>query len=166
MGFWKSDVGATTIDFVVISASIIGLGLAGSSLVSSGVQNVGTDVATSLPSALSVVSTSFGTGTGSYAFVARTGDYDYDLALLRTYDDSTLQDVWDVYWANTNIEQILRDNAQNPEWHYDTMAEFVDSYAAGHQAMAERGLPITTDVPTVQEMDELYTELYGNFNDY
>jgi Flp pilus assembly pilin Flp len=44
MNFAKSESGAVTVDWVVLTAALVGLGLAVMALVSSGVENLGTDI--------------------------------------------------------------------------------------------------------------------------
>ena len=48
MTFAKSESGAVTVDWVVLTAALVGLGLAVMAVVSSGVENLGTDIRTSL----------------------------------------------------------------------------------------------------------------------
>ena len=46
--FLKSESGAVTVDWVVLTAALVGLGLAVMAVVSSGVENLGTDITNSL----------------------------------------------------------------------------------------------------------------------
>jgi Flp pilus assembly pilin Flp len=46
--FAKSESGAVTVDWVVLTAALVGLGLAVMAVVSAGVENLGTDIANSL----------------------------------------------------------------------------------------------------------------------
>jgi len=46
--FAKSESGAVTVDWVVLTAAIVGLGLAVMAVVSSGVENLSTDIESSL----------------------------------------------------------------------------------------------------------------------
>ena len=46
--FAKSESGAVTVDWVVLTAAIVGLGLAVMAVVSSGVENLSEDIETSL----------------------------------------------------------------------------------------------------------------------
>jgi Flp pilus assembly pilin Flp len=48
--FAKSESGAVTVDWVVLTAALVGLGLAVMAVVSSGVENLGTDIRNSLAS--------------------------------------------------------------------------------------------------------------------
>ncbi|MGP1359059.1 pilus assembly protein [Roseicyclus sp.] len=48
--FAKSESGAVTVDWVVLTAAIVGLGLAVMAVVSSGVQNLSGDINTQLQS--------------------------------------------------------------------------------------------------------------------
>lgn len=51
MGFWADDVGAVTVDWVVLTAAVAGLGLASVAAVRSGVGALGQDIETSLSQA-------------------------------------------------------------------------------------------------------------------
>jgi Flp pilus assembly pilin Flp len=46
--FAKSESGAVTVDWVVLTAAIVGLGIAVMAVVSQGVENLGTDIRDSL----------------------------------------------------------------------------------------------------------------------
>jgi Flp pilus assembly pilin Flp len=46
--FAQSESGAVTVDWVVLTAALVGLGLAVMAVVSSGVENLGTDITNSL----------------------------------------------------------------------------------------------------------------------
>jgi Flp pilus assembly pilin Flp len=46
--FAKSESGAVTVDWVVLTAALVGLGLAVMAVVSSGVENLGNDIRNSL----------------------------------------------------------------------------------------------------------------------
>jgi len=46
--FVKSESGAVTVDWLVLTAALVGLGLAVMALVSSGVENLGTDIRNAL----------------------------------------------------------------------------------------------------------------------
>ena len=48
MTFAKSESGAVTVDWVVLTAALVGLGLTVMAVVSSGVENLGTDIRNSL----------------------------------------------------------------------------------------------------------------------
>ena len=48
MTFAKSESGAVTVDWVALTAALVGLGLAVMAVVSSGVENLGTDIRNSL----------------------------------------------------------------------------------------------------------------------
>lgn len=58
MTFLTSEEGAVTVDWVVLTAGLVGLGLAVMTVVSSGVQDLSTDIDEELST--SVISTSFG----------------------------------------------------------------------------------------------------------
>ena len=54
--FWQDDRGAVTVDWVVLTGGLVGLGLAAMSVVSGGVQNNATDTASTLSSSIIVTS--------------------------------------------------------------------------------------------------------------
>lgn len=49
--FLASETGAVTVDWVVLTAALVGLGLAVMAVVSGGVENLSTDIATDLAAA-------------------------------------------------------------------------------------------------------------------
>ena len=44
--FWKDEDGAVTVDWVVLTAAVVGLGIAGVSTVSTGIGNLATSIGT------------------------------------------------------------------------------------------------------------------------
>lgn len=60
--FAKSESGAVTVDWVVLTAALVGLGLAVMAVVSSGVENLGTDIRNSLANT-NPATNPFGTNT-------------------------------------------------------------------------------------------------------
>ena len=74
IGFLADEDGAVTVDWVVITAAVVGLGALGYNSVSSGVGNLSGDIATSV-SGVSV-STGFGTSGNTTAWSGNTAsDY-------------------------------------------------------------------------------------------
>ena len=71
MKFLSQDTGAVTVDWVVLTASIVGLGLAVMSVVSSGVEDLSSDVDTQL-SQDDIIKTSFAVVYGPFDVSAYT----------------------------------------------------------------------------------------------
>jgi Flp pilus assembly pilin Flp len=75
--FAQSESGAVTVDWVVLTAALVGLGLAVMAVVSSGVENLGTDIRNSLantvPSADPFATNTNVTGTGDIGGVTENG---------------------------------------------------------------------------------------------
>ena len=59
MTFAKSESGAVTVDWVVLTAALVGLGLAVMAVVSSGVENLGTDIRNSQANTNTVTNTNY-----------------------------------------------------------------------------------------------------------
>lgn len=74
--FVKSESAAVTVDWVVLTAGIAGLGLAVASVVSGGVESLSGDVATTLDE--QEIATSFGTQGGGGSSLSWTPHYDAD----------------------------------------------------------------------------------------
>lgn len=90
--FWGDQSGAITVDWTVLAAAVVGLGVASVGAVRSGVGSLGSDVETSLNSA-SVVSLGELGGSGAQAYALRLIDQaslDSILSHLRTLDNATL----------------------------------------------------------------------------
>ena len=93
--FCKSEEGAVTVDFVVLTAAIVGLGVAATAVVSSGVSDLSTDVDGQLNA--QVIQTSFGPSiSGITAFV-------YEGLV---YNEATIAYYIDFYTNNNSDGQV------------------------------------------------------------
>ncbi len=71
--FAKSESGAVTVDWVVLTAALVGLGVAVMAVVSNGIEDLSTDISTTLtttapaanPFATNTFNATTGTGTGT-----------------------------------------------------------------------------------------------------
>ncbi len=87
------DSGAVTVDWVVLTAGLVGLGLATMAVVSAGVENLSGDVGTQLTD--QTITTSFGTGLPSITWNGGTAQeyYNYGAGLAPGNNGATY------YWA-------------------------------------------------------------------
>lgn len=103
MSFLKCESGAVTVDWTVLTASILGLGLVSAGSVSQGVRDLGQDVATALSSArvtelvIAVLPSAFSsdfegssTGIGTYHSGDRTAGFELSDALGSVSGDAAL----------------------------------------------------------------------------
>ncbi len=148
--FIKNESGAVTVDWVVLTASIVGLGLATTAVVSGGVENLSTDVATHLTDTdiASIHDWSNGTGWGDLAIFSphqsregaesyaasvldgHNGDYQaayeqlYQQAVDMTYADGESIDDLGAFEALADANNVEIDRGENL-----TYAEFHAQYA-------------------------------------
>lgn len=73
MQFIKEDRGAVTVDWVVLTAALVGLGLASLAVVSGGVENISGDIAVSLADDSILDASRFSFDLGSFAFLTDPG---------------------------------------------------------------------------------------------
>lgn len=138
MNFYKSEAGAVTVDWVVLTASIVGLGIATMTVVSTGVQDSADDTRAQLDG--TIISTSFTPGgggaaatgpegliqayiaarpEGQYVNTADEANLMHNLFDLDRHSDFALQSVYSNWQANnydTRWAQQIEDlNALDPE---------------------------------------------------
>lgn len=135
--FVTSDSGAVTVDWVVLTAAITGLGLASAAAVRSGVGALGSDVSASLTSASVAPLGTLGAGgvMAGYQLHDQSG-YDALFADYLTYNEHMLHQL--MYWGQGS-------GATPDDW-----TDFErDNYAAIQAAYVQLGGTIPDDVPNV-----------------
>jgi len=75
--FLSDDSGAVTVDWVVLTAGLVGLGLATMAVVSAGVEDLSGDTRTQMES--QVISTSFASGSDTWTWSGRTAQDYYNV---------------------------------------------------------------------------------------
>lgn len=153
--FLNSESGAVTVDWVVLTASIVGLGLAVMAVASGGVEDLSRDIDGQLRT--DHITTSFG---GNEAFASGWGNFD----LMNQFGRD--QDWWDDWAANGNGKFPGDDNAAvlaryeaayagfhegNDGW---TPTEAIDGIGAAEAEMVARGMEIP-------EGNQTYADLYA-----
>ena len=92
--FFKEDSGAITVDWVVLTAGLVGLGLATMAVVSAGVEDLSGDVGTQMEN--QTISASFGAGAVDFELLQwdqhAPGQYDIDYAWMSGFEDQQLLD--------------------------------------------------------------------------
>ena len=96
--FLAAESGAVTVDWLVLSAAITGLGLASATAVRSGAGSLGTEVSDSLTSASVVSLDCLGTGSGPAGFECYTGPT--IASALGGYGFATGGGCWMDSWGN------------------------------------------------------------------
>ena len=137
--FLRSESGAVTVDWVVLTAGLVGLGLATTAVVSAGVEDLSRDTSTQLESD-SVISASFGTTYGTFVLADYTRlstGYDANLDVysqdIAGYSDAALAEELAVYAAA----------ATNPNATAESRAWAADVYARTYNEGQSRGYDLS-----------------------
>lgn len=148
--FLKAEDGAVTVDWVVLSAAIMGLGIASVAAVRTGTVALGSDLETSLTGA-SVASIMGFVYQGRF----EGGDYTDYMANADNFTDEQLM---------SGMESALQSLAWNDDpGTYDEYAESLDYYAAMRNIAEARGLEIPGDYPSIESLDSHYQSLENDF---
>lgn len=133
--FLKSENGAVTVDWVVLTAAIVGLGLAVLAVVSGGVEDLSRDTSTQLAS--QDVSAPFGVNTAFdvSGYIPLTGDENFGLITTATagQTDDQLRN-----WGNLAMN-IALDSTQTDQ----TRRQETDTYAARYAELQARGADVS-----------------------
>lgn len=150
----RDDSGAVTVDWTVLAAAVVGLGLATVAAVRTGTGTLATDIDTALSGAAVVSLGTLGAGNGSDEdagglvrdlLAATEEQYAQWLAELETWSDEDLTTLYSNYAAYT--AQYIDSN--------DTYAAAIysDMSAAIAQSIVTRGNTLPDGSPTIQELD-------------
>jgi Flp pilus assembly pilin Flp len=126
--YWIDEEGAVTVDWVVLTAAIVGLGIAGFSTVSAGVENASGDVETVTTDF--EISTSFGSGFVGGGWTASTGSAESLAAWVANFADDQLL-------AHMNNMDQYKDMPAGSGHPYDT---YHDEYWVSYDEAGARGL--------------------------
>lgn len=148
--FAESEAGAVTVDWVVLAAAVVGLGVASVASVRSGTSALGTDIQTSLSSAAVVSLGTLGGGSGGGVVLS---DYTYRILTPQLVEDNFAQnrarsdELLLTWYANhydllqTAVALIPAPGERaNARWNLDQM-NIIRTVAA------ERGLPLPGTIP-------------------
>ena len=140
--FFNDDSGAVTVDWVVLTAALVGLGLATMAVVSGGVEDLSGDMDTQLVS--QEIVTEFGSSvfgiTNDQIVSWHHGDTWLDSTVSAWSDPSQISDADLIAHYNSVAATVI---AQNPgditSGHYHNA---IDHMGAAEEAMRQRGIPI------------------------
>ena len=137
--FLCDEAGGVTVDWVVLTGGLVGLGLATTAIVSAGVEDLSGDTRTTLESD-SIIAASFGTAWPEFVFGDysrprpdhHTGNWTHLMGTIGSYDESQL---------NLLMTQGLDLFANGGT--ADIQAWGIDTYAAGYAQMQARGMDVS-----------------------
>lgn len=129
--FLADDTGAVTVDWVVLTAGIVGLGLASMTVVSAGTENLSGDVGTQMTE--QEIVTSFASGLSPYdGDWLAPGAYDSDSAWVATLSDASILGLLDGYEAYSDPANVDQATHNEPRYH--------DQYWMAYNQAIDRGL--------------------------
>jgi hypothetical protein len=134
--FLTSESGAVTVDWVVLTAAIVGLGLATMAVVSGGVEDLSRDIDSELVATDPTESPFAGLRAFDISgYIPLTGDENFGVITAATagQTDEQLRN-----WGNLAM-QIAMDPNQTPE----TRRQEADTYAARYALLQERGADVS-----------------------
>lgn len=152
-GFLRDESGAVTVDWVVLAASVVGLGVASVTAVRTGVVDLSGEVSTSLSSASVASLGTLGGATAEFAYALRhysQAEHEAEASwIINNWSDSTLLDSLPSY------AQVVSNFINSGNNYHAGM--YMDSLYAMHVAVEDRGLTWPDDVPTLAELDAAYS---------
>ncbi len=153
--FIRNTDGAVTVDWVVLAAAVVGLGVTSVNVVRSGSNALAGDIQTSLSDAsVALVCQGGNPSAGDYQLVALVGDNaasaDYHRDYFSRVDDATLMDSYRSQIRK--IEDVRRDGAEVE------VADQVDYLALMAREIEARRLELDRDVPG---FSEVHASIYG-----
>ncbi len=158
--FCSDQSGAVTVDWVVLSASVIGIGLAGMASVSGGVNSLGAAIGASLSGA-QVAAIDF-QSAAPVDPVQPAQPQPYSIQRLEGAELAT----WTATFAAQTDAQLLSqttlrhtqflNHVANQQW--TQAAQRMDYYHLINQELATRGLSRPADLPTTEELFQIYND--------
>lgn len=136
--FLKDQSGAVTVDWVVLTSAIVGLGMATTAVVSGGVENLSTDTAQDLADV--EIATNFGGDADAGGAQPYEGDwlapghYDSDLAWVQQLGDDSITGLLTGYASYANPDNVNMGTHNEPRNH--------DQYWMAYNEAIERDLEI------------------------
>ncbi len=131
--FLADDAGAVTVDWVVLTAATVGLGLATMGVVSGGVEELSGEVDTQLTD--QEITDRFASGAQPYdGDWLAPGAYDSDLAWVQALSDDSISGLLTGYAEYANPDNVNMGTHNEPRNH--------DQYWMAHNEAVERGLDI------------------------
>lgn len=146
MGLWTDERGAVTVDWVVLSAAALGIGLSAALTVGRGTATLGNGINASIPS---VDLQSLG-----YAFLALT-------ASQQEFVLSNIEGRTDLQVAETALNMTTSFLAHMAAGDLESAAADIDRRYLNQTVLDQRGLDAAAGSLTVAEMQELYATAGG-----
>ncbi|WGH80443.1 hypothetical protein [Jannaschia ovalis] len=162
--FLEAESGAVTVDWVVLTAALVGLGLAVMGVVSTGVQDVSGDMQSQLE-ADDIIATSFGAiadAAGSAYSAFNQLHYDGQYSGLMTYADG----VGGAYaFSDADVLAFVASGAADAaealsSGNQSLAQEYIDYAAASRDVAVARGIEIPEEHATIDATIAAYHEAY------
>ncbi len=151
-GFLADDAGAVTVDWVVLTAAVTGLGIASVAAVRTGTGSLAGDISSSLSAASVAAMGELGAGVRSL-IAASEDEYQTFLDATRRRTDNAL--------LNHLAQYIERAPLYFEDRNMRYTGIYIDQYATITDVLNERGVTIPDGSPTVDEFEALYADTYG-----
>ena len=153
--FLSNEAGAVTVDWVVLTAATVGLGLAAMSVVSSGVEDTSSDISNEMKYV--AIKSSFGLQYD--AFNQNTVDSLYDIYTTRDGEGGSNRTEGDLIsselsWRNAAMDFIDAGSINNAR-------ALMDRAAGLTLAGEERGVTLDASGPTHAELEAAYIAEFG-----
>ncbi|MCW1934864.1 hypothetical protein [Pararhodobacter zhoushanensis] len=155
---WLHDEdGAVTVDWVVLTAAVVGLGIASVAAVSTGTGSLGTSISDSLSNASVAALGTLGTGDGSVAAALREllavdeSTYAGWLEELAGYDDAMVASLY-ATWTQNAVNALDAGDRSSAGYAVDAVATIAAT-------MTERGIDIPGDLPGSEELDARFLDM-------
>lgn len=142
------DTGAVTVDWTVLAAAVVGLGIASAAAIRSGSDTLGAEINASLVSASVVMLGGQAAATGRALLVVTDEIWDAWMEELAGYDEPQLQAIYS-NWTGMATEQLGEGDTQ-------AAAMTLDAVAAIATEIQSRGITIPRGAPTSAELDARY----------
>ncbi|WP_127107162.1 hypothetical protein [Pararhodobacter zhoushanensis] len=153
----QNEDGAVTVDWVVLTAAVVGLGIASVAAVSTGTGSLGTSISDSLSNASVAALGTLGTGDGSVAGALREllavdeSTYAGWLEELAGYDDAMVASLY-ATWTQNALNALDAGDRSSAGYAVDAVATIAAT-------LTERGIDIPGDLPGSEELDARYIDM-------
>lgn len=125
--FLRRDEGAVTVDWVVLAAAVVGLGVSAAAAVRSGTSDLGSDISSALSGASVAMMGDGGAQAGLTwdLLVVSQETYEYWMSAMDSHDAETL-----TAWFTEHLNDLQGGNGMGSAYNLDAMATYVQSMDA------------------------------------